>query len=277
MLQASLTSNQTHIVDVLLKKNPNLDREILEKAVAFIAEAHEGQYRKSGMPYTEHPYEVAKILADLKQDQSTVLAGLLHDVVEDTDHSLEEIAEKFGNDTAFMVDAVTKITAAQESSKTAQKAETYRKLIIAMAKDPRVIMIKIADRIHNMRTMRYMKPEKRQLIAQETLDIYIPLTHRFGLYKLKNELEDLSFKYVNPDEYQKLVDLLIENKESREKYIQSVIGPLQIKMALEDFDCTIQGRTKNIYSIYNKMLSRGCQLEDIFDIFAIRIIVDTIP
>ena len=119
MLQASLTSNQTHIVDVLLKKNPNLDREILEKAVAFIAEAHEGQYRKSGMPYTEHPYEVAKILADLKQDQSTVLAGLLHDVVEDTDHSLEEIAEKFGNDTAFMVDAVTKITAAQEASKTA--------------------------------------------------------------------------------------------------------------------------------------------------------------
>ena len=277
MLQASLTSNQTHIVDVLLKKNPNLDRGILEKAVAFIAEAHEGQYRKSGMPYTEHPYEVAKILADLKQDQSTVLAGLLHDVVEDTDHSLEEIAEKFGDDTAFMVDAVTKITAAQESSKTAQKAETYRKLIVAMAKDPRVIMIKIADRIHNMRTMRYMKPEKRQAIAQETLDIYIPLTHRFGLYKLKNELEDLSFKYVNPDEYQKLVNLLIENKESREKYIQSVIGPLQIKMALEDFDCTIQGRTKNIYSIYNKMLSRGCQFEDIFDIFAIRIIVETIP
>ena len=277
MESVALTSNQEHIVDSLLKKNPKLDRGILSQAVTFIADAHEGQYRKSGMPYTEHPYEVAKILADLKQDQSTVLAGLLHDVVEDTDHSLEEIAQKFGEDTAFMVDAVTKITAAQESSKTAQKAETYRKLITAMAKDPRVIMIKIADRIHNMRTMRYMKPEKRQLIAQETLDIYIPLTHRFGLYKLKNELEDLSFKYVNPDEYQKLVDLLIENKDSREKYIQSVIGPLQIKMALEDFDCTIQGRTKNIYSIYNKMISRGCQFEDIFDIFAIRIIVETIP
>lgn len=277
MEQLNLSSNQEHIIDVLIRKNPKLDRGILEKAVAFIAEAHEGQYRKSGMPYTEHPYEVAKILADLKQDQPTVLAGLLHDVVEDTDHSLEELAEKFGEDTAFMVDAVTKITAAQESNKTAQKAETYRKLITAMAKDPRVIMIKIADRIHNMRTMRYMKPEKRQAIAQETLDIYIPLTHRFGLYKLKNELEDLSFKYVNPDEYQKLVDALIENKEAREQYIQSVIGPLQIKMALEDFDCTIQGRTKNIYSIYNKMLSRGCQFEDIFDIFAIRIIVETIP
>ena len=175
------------------------------------------------------------------------------------------------------MDAVTKITAAQQESKTARKAETYRKLITAMAKDPRVIMIKIADRIHNMRTMQYMKPEKRKIIAQETLDIYVPLTHRFGLYKLKTELEDLSFKYVNPVEYQKLVDALIENKEAREKYIQSVIGPLQIKLALEDFDCTIQGRTKNIYSIYNKMIARGCEFEDIFDIFAIRIIVDTIP
>ncbi|MBR2210231.1 MAG: bifunctional (p)ppGpp synthetase/guanosine-3',5'-bis(diphosphate) 3'-pyrophosphohydrolase [Fibrobacter sp.] len=277
MAVQDLTSNQKHIVDVLLKKNPALNREILENAIVFIAEAHSGQYRKSGMPYTEHPYEVAKILSDLKQDQATVLAGLLHDVVEDTPHTLSEISEKFGDDTAFMVDAVTKITAAQQESKTARKAETYRKLITAMAKDPRVIMIKIADRIHNMRTMQYMKPEKRKAIAQETLDIYVPLTHRFGLYKLKTELEDLSFKYVNPVEYQKLVDALIENKEAREKYIQSVIGPLQIKLALEDFDCTIQGRTKNIYSIYNKMLSRGCEFEDIFDIFAIRIIVDTIP
>ena len=277
METGELTTNQEHIVQVLLKKNPDLDEGVLHNAIAFIADAHEGQYRKSGMPYTEHPLEVAKILADLKQDQPTVLAGLLHDVVEDTPHTLSEIAEKFGEDTAFMVDAVTKITAAQKESKTAQKAETYRKLIIAMAKDPRVIMIKIADRIHNMRTMRYMKPEKRRAIAQETLDIYVPLTHRFGLYKLKTELEDLSFKYVNPDEYQKIVDALIENKEKREKYVQSVIGPLQIKMALEDFDCTIQGRTKNIYSIYNKMLARDCQFEDIFDIFAIRIIVETIP
>lgn len=277
MEQPELTTNEEHIIRVLLRKNPDLNREVLETAIKFIADAHEGQYRKSGMPYTEHPYEVAKILADLKQDQPTVLAGLLHDVVEDTPHTLKELSEKFGDDTAFMVDAVTKITAAQESNKTAQKAETYRKLITAMAKDPRVIMIKIADRIHNMRTMQYMKPEKRRIIAQETLDIYVPLTHRFGLYKLKNELEDLSFKYVNPVEYQKLVDALIENKEKREQYVQSVIGPLQIKMALEDFDCTIQGRTKNIYSIYNKMLSRGCEFEDIFDIFAIRIIVESIP
>ena len=273
----SLKSNQEHIIEVLIKKNPELDEALLRAAVTFIAEAHKGQYRKSGMPYTEHPYEVAKILADLKLDMSSVLAGLLHDVVEDTDYTLDEISLKFGRDTAFMVDAVTKISAVQKGSKTEEKAETYRKLIAAMAKDPRVIMIKIADRLHNMRTLRYMKPEKRKIIAQETLDIYVPLTHRFGLYRFKSELEDLSFQYLNPDEYRKIVDSLLVIKEDRENYIKSVIGPLQIKMALEDFDCFVQGRTKNIFSIHNKMVNRSCQIDDIFDIFAIRIIVESIP
>ena len=273
----SLKSNQEHIIEVLIKKNPELDEALLRAAVTFIAEAHKGQYRKSGMPYTEHPYEVAKILADLKLDMSSVLAGLLHDVVEDTDYTLDEISLKFGRDTAFMVDAVTKISAVQKGSKTEEKAETYRKLIAAMAKDPRVIMIKIADRLHNMRTLRYMKPEKRKIIAQETLDIYVPLTHRFGLYRFKSELEDLSFQYLNPDEYRKIVDSLLVSKEDRENYIKSVIGPLQIKMALEDFDCFVQGRTKNIFSIHNKMVNRSCQIDDIFDIFAIRIIVESIP
>lgn len=274
-----LSSNQEHIINVLIRKNPSLDEKLLRKAAAFIAEAHEGQFRKSGMPYTEHPFEVAKILADLHLDTSSVLAGLLHDVVEDTPHTLQELTEMFGAETAFMVDAVTKISAAQEQriDKTAAKAETYRKLVSAMAKDPRVIMIKIADRVHNMRTMRYMKPDRRQAIAQETLDIYVPLTHRFGLYKFKSELEDLSFKYVNPVEYQQIVDALMVNKDKREAYVKSVIGPLQFKMALEELDCTIQGRTKNVYSIYNKMLRRDCKFEDIFDIFAVRIVVDTIP
>ncbi|MFA6835115.1 MAG: bifunctional (p)ppGpp synthetase/guanosine-3',5'-bis(diphosphate) 3'-pyrophosphohydrolase [Fibrobacteraceae bacterium] len=273
-----LQPTQEHIISVLMKKNPSLNEEMLRSAVAFIAEAHKGQFRKSGMPYTEHPYEVAKILADLKLDTSSVLAGLLHDVVEDTPHTLSEIKTRFGEDTAFMVDAVTKISAAQkQDNKVEQKAETYRKFITAMAKDPRVIMIKIADRLHNMRTLQYMKPEKRRIIAQETLDIYTPLTHRFGLYQFKSELEDLAFKYINPVEYKRIIDHLLNSKEERERYIKSVIGPLQIKMALEDFDCTIQGRTKNIYSIYGKMQSRGCGLDDIFDIFAIRIIVETIP
>ena len=272
-----LQPTQEHIIHVLMKKNPALDEQKLRSAVAFISEAHKGQFRKSGMPYTEHPYEVAKIIAEMKLDTSSVLAGLLHDVVEDTQHSLDVIKTRFGEDTAFMVDAVTKISAAQkQGNKIEQKAETYRKFISAMAKDPRVIMIKIADRLHNMRTLQYMKPEKRKIIAQETLDIYTPLTHRFGLYQFKSELEDLAFKYLNPVEYKRIVDHLLSTKEERERYIKSVVGPLQIKMALEDFDCTIQGRTKNIYSIYGKTLSRGCSLDEIFDIFAIRIVVESI-
>lgn len=278
MATEPLQPSQEHIVQVLLKKNPALDEQKLRDAVAFIADAHKGQFRKSGMPYTEHPYEVAKIIADMKLDTSSVLAGLLHDVVEDTPHTLSEIKNRFGDDTAFMVDAVTKISAAQkQGNKVEQKAETYRKFINAMAKDPRVIMIKIADRLHNMRTLQYMKPEKRKVIAQETLDIYTPLTHRFGLYQFKSELEDLAFKYLNPVEYKKIVDHLLSTKEERERYVKSVIGPLQIKMALEDLNCTVSGRTKNIYSIYGKTLSRGCSLDEIFDIFAIRIIVETIP
>lgn len=273
-----LSSHQEHIIQMLIRKNPFLNEDLLRKAVLFITDAHKGQFRKSGMPYTEHPLEVAKILADLQLDTASVLAGLLHDVVEDTPHTLKELTEMFGEETAFMVDAVTKISAVQkQKNKDAEKAETYRKLVNAMAKDPRVLLIKIADRLHNMRTMRYMKPEKRQSIAQETLDIYVPLTHRFGLYKFKSELEDLSFKYVNPVEYQKIVDALIEKKNTREAYVKSVIGPLQFKLALEELDCTIQGRTKNIYSIYSKMQRRNCSFEEIFDIFAVRIIVNTIP
>lgn len=273
-----LSSHQEHIIQMLIRKNSSLNEDLLRKAVLFITDAHKGQFRKSGMPYTEHPLEVAKILADLQLDTASVLAGLLHDVVEDTPHTLKELTEMFGEETAFMVDAVTKISAVQkQKNKDAEKAETYRKLVNAMAKDPRVLLIKIADRLHNMRTMRYMKPEKRQSIAQETLDIYVPLTHRFGLYKFKSELEDLSFKYVNPVEYQKIVDALIEKKNTREAYVKSVIGPLQFKLALEELDCTIQGRTKNIYSIYSKMQRRNCSFEEIFDIFAVRIIVNTIP
>jgi GTP pyrophosphokinase len=274
---SALSSHQEHIIQMLIRKNPSLNEDLLRKAVLFITDAHKGQFRKSGMPYTEHPLEVAKILADLQLDTASVLAGLLHDVVEDTPHTLKELTEMFGEETAFMVDAVTKISAVQkQKNKDAEKAETYRKLVNAMAKDPRVLLIKIADRLHNMRTMRYMKPEKRQSIAQETLDIYVPLTHRFGLYKFKSELEDLSFKYVNPVEYQKIVDALIEKKNTREAYVKSVIGPLQFKLALEELDCTIQGRTKNIYSIYSKMQRRNCSFEEIFDIFAVRIIVNTI-
>ena len=238
---------QGHLVRFMMNKNPDLDEAQLLNAVRFIAQAHQDQYRKSGMPYSEHPYEVAKILAELHMDTQTVLAGLLHDVVEDTVHSLDVISDKFGAEVAFMVDAVTKISAVQESrNKLEQKVATYRKFLVSLAKDPRVIMIKIADRLHNMRTLHYMVPEKRKLIAQETLELYAPLTHRFGLYRFKFELEDLCFKYLNPDKYKYIVDRLQQTRDQREAYIRSIIQPLNMKMALEDLDCAIQGRPKHL-------------------------------
>ena len=269
---------QGHVVRFMMNKNPDLDESQLRAAVRFIADAHKYQFRKSGMPYSEHPFEVAKILAELHMDTQTVLAGLLHDVVEDTEHSLEQIRNLFGAEVAFMVDAVTKISEAQEKSdKFEQKVATYRKFLVSMAKDPRVIMIKIADRLHNMRTLHYMVPEKRKLIATETLELYAPLTHRFGLYRFKFELEDLSFKYLNPDKYKYIVDRLQQTRDQREAYIRSIIQPLNMKLALENLDCTIQGRPKHLYSIWTKMKSRNCDMDELFDLFAIRIIVESIP
>lgn len=269
---------QGHLVRFMMNKNPDLDEGLLRKAIGFIAEAHRNQFRKSGMPYSEHPFEVAKILAELRMDTQTVLAGLLHDVVEDTEHSLDAIKNEFGAEVAFMVDAVTKISAAQENrNKLEQKVATYRKFLVSMAKDPRVIMIKIADRLHNMRTLHYMIPEKRKAIATETLELYAPLTHRFGLYRFKFELEDLCFKNLNPDKYKYIVDRLQQTRDQRESYIRSIIQPLNMKMALENLDCTIQGRPKHLYSIWTKMKSRDCDIDDLFDLFAIRIIVQTIP
>ncbi len=269
---------QGHVVRFMMAKNPALDEEALRDAVKFIAEAHRNQFRKSGMPYSEHPFEVAKILAELRMDTQTVLAGLLHDVVEDTSHSLDAIRQRFGAEVAFMVDAVTKISMAQESrNKFEQKVATYRKFLVSMAKDPRIIMIKIADRLHNMRTLHYMVPEKRKVIATETLELYAPLTHRFGLYRFKFELEDLSFKYLNPDKYKYIVDRLQQTRDQRESYIRSIIQPLNMKLALENLDCAIQGRPKHLYSIWTKMKSRNCDIDELFDLFAIRIIVDSIP
>jgi GTP pyrophosphokinase len=267
---------QSHIHQYLMTRNPEMDASLIAKAIGFSINAHSQQFRKSGMPYAEHPIEVAKILADLKLDTQTVIAGLLHDVVEDTSIRLETIQSEFGAEVAFMVDAVTKISEIQAQSRQDQKAETYRKLFISMAKDPRVIMIKFADRLHNLRTLNYMPKEKTKRIAQETLDLYAPLAHRFGLYRFKSEMEDLSFKYVNPAAYKEIVDKFQSNRNQREKYILSVIRPLQMKFSLELLESTMQGRPKHLYSIYQKMLRRQCEFEELFDLFAVRIIVQTI-
>lgn len=286
--------SQRHYVQFLLTKNPELDGERIHQALQLITEAHRNQFRKSGTPYTEHPLEVAKILANLKLDTETILAGLLHDVVEDTEIGLEEVKIKFGAEVAFMVDAVTKISEMQvatpkvdqkpdpkpdpkPNTKEERKIATYRKFLVSMAKDPRVIMIKLADRLHNLRTLHYMKPEKRKEIAKESLEIYAPLTHRFGLHRIKWELEDLSLKHIDPEGYKAIIDKLQQSRRKRESYISSVIRPLEMKMALENLECNIQGRPKHVYSIYQKTRARNCSVDDLFDLFAIRIIVNVIP
>ncbi|HSQ42009.1 MAG TPA: bifunctional (p)ppGpp synthetase/guanosine-3',5'-bis(diphosphate) 3'-pyrophosphohydrolase [Fibrobacteraceae bacterium] len=273
--------SQKHFVDGLVSKNPELDGARILDALRFMAEAHRNQFRKSGTPYIEHPLETAKILANLKLDTETVLAGLLHDVVEDTQFNLEEIQNRFGAEVAFMVDAVTKISGLQVSTtqdfRQERKIATYRKFFVSMAKDPRVIMIKLADRLHNLRTLHYMKPEKRKEIAKESLEIYAPLTHRFGLHRIKWEMEDLALKHLDPEGYKNVVEKLQQSRQKREAYIASVIVPLEMKLRLEGLECNISGRPKHVYSIYLKTRSRNCTVDDLFDLFAIRIVVNTIP
>ncbi|GHV12813.1 GTP pyrophosphokinase [Fibrobacterales bacterium] len=261
--------------DSILAVNPKLDREAISKTLLFVWTAHKGQIRKSGEPYIIHPIAVAKMLAELQMDSSVVLAGLLHDVVEDTKHSKQEIAELFGNDVAEMVDAVTKIENIQKGSD--RTAKTFQKFLTSISKHPQVIVIKLSDRLHNMRTIKYMKPDRREAIAKETLDFYAPLAHRLGLYSFKFELEDLAFKELHPQEYSEVENHLKQTIAEREEYINSIIFPLQIKMNLEQLECDIRGRSKHIYSIWEKMKNRNCKIDELYDIFAIRIIVEQIP
>lgn len=266
-----------NLIDAILKRNPNLDSAEIKKAILFSMEAHCNQFRKSGMPYAEHPIEVAKQLAEYKMDTDTIIAGLLHDVVEDTDIPLRKLEKEFGSQVAFMVDAVTKIshiTINNEVDKDRQKALTYRKFLLSIAQDPRVMMIKIMDRLHNMRTLNYIpSPAKRRRISQETMDIYAPLSHRFGLQKIKSELEDLSFKYINPDKYQEILKSVISHQKDRESYIFQLVKEIKKKFRNENLEVSVQGRPKNIHSIYQKLQMRDCTVEDIFDLFALRVIV----
>jgi GTP pyrophosphokinase len=263
-----------NFIAYIKKRNSDINIETLKRAVLFSIQAHRNQFRKSGMPYAEHPIEVAKMLADYQMDTSTLIAGLLHDVVEDTTYKLEDIQNQFGAEVAFMVDAVTKISEIQSQSSQERKAETYRKFLISLAQEPRVLMIKICDRLHNMRTLNYIpKISKRKRISQETIEVYAPLAHRFGLHKIKSELEDLSFKYLNPDQYKDIVKQVVSSQEERERYIHKIVQTLKWKLKELGVDCKIQGRPKNIYSTYNKLKRRHCTLADIFDLFALRVLV----
>ncbi|NTW72327.1 MAG: bifunctional (p)ppGpp synthetase/guanosine-3',5'-bis(diphosphate) 3'-pyrophosphohydrolase [Eubacteriaceae bacterium] len=264
------------LIAKILEYNKDADIETVRKAYNIAASAHEGQKRVSGEDYIIHPMEVSYILADLQLDVPTITAAILHDVIEDTSYSFEDVEVVFGKEIADLVDGVTKISKLEFQSKEEQQAENLRKMIIAMAKDIRVIMIKLADRLHNMRTLKYMPENKQKEKAQETLDIYAPIAHRLGISKIKWELEDISLRYLDEEGYYDLVNKVASKREEREKYIQDVIDQLKEKLKSVEIEADISGRPKHFYSIYRKMYQQNRNFEEIYDLIAVRIIVNNI-
>lgn len=257
--------------------HPSTDVSLIEKAYRIADEAHKDQFRKSGEPYIVHPICVAIILANLELDKETIVSGLLHDVVEDTVMTLDEIAKEFSDEVALLVDGVTKLTQLSYSiDKVEVQAENLRKMFLAMAKDIRVVLIKLADRLHNMRTLEFMKPEKQKEKARETMDIYAPIAQRLGISKIKIELDDLSLKYLEPDVYEGLVQQLNDRKISREQSIMEIIEEVGQHIKNGAIDAKVDGRVKHLFSIYRKMLNQNKTIDQIYDLFAVRIIVDSI-
>ncbi len=265
--------------DLMIKiKYSFTEKEIkfIKKAYNFACNAHKEQKRISGEPYITHPEEVAIILFEMGMDVNTMIAGLMHDVVEDTQYTYEDVAKEFGNEVADLVNGVTKLGKIEYKTKEEQQADNVRKMLLAMTKDIRVILIKLADRLHNMRTLRFMPVEKQKEKAQETLDIYAPLAHRLGISKIKWELEDLSFRYINPNEYYFLVRKIAEKRAEREEHIKEIISNLQQNLKRAGIESEIDGRPKHFYSIYKKMHNKNKNLDQIFDLTAVRILVDTV-
>lgn len=256
--------------------NPYLNLDRIIRAYQFGESAHSGQFRKSGETYFIHPIHVSLILAELELDEDTIVAGLLHDVVEDTKYTLEDVGKEFGSQVALLVDGVTKLGQIHYETKEERQAENLRKMFLAMAKDIRVILIKLADRLHNMRTLKYMTDNKKKEKAEETLEIYAPIAHRLGISKLKWELEDLSFLYLDPEGYYDLVSKVNKKRDERENNINNVIAELKKAVLEDEIHCEITGRPKNFYSIYKKMAFQNKNFEEIYDLTAIRIIVDNI-
>ena len=267
------------ILDRVQQYHPDADLDIIKKAYVYSAKVHQGQMRKSGEPYLIHPLEVAGILTQLKLDEASIVTGLLHDTIEDTLTTMEDITELFGAEVAQLVDGVTKLSQLSANVTQEEKqAENFRKMIVAMARDIRVILVKLADRSHNMRTLEHMIPEKQKRIAQETIDIYAPLANRLGIGWIKQDLEDLSFKYLKPAEYQDLFDRVEKKKKASEKYIEDVQEILRAKLAENNLSCLqVQGRFKNLYSIYKKMRAGGIEFDQVHDVIAFRLIMKSMP
>ncbi|MBO8125833.1 MAG: bifunctional (p)ppGpp synthetase/guanosine-3',5'-bis(diphosphate) 3'-pyrophosphohydrolase [Firmicutes bacterium] len=267
-------------IDRLIAKikeyNPDIDTNLIRRAYEFADKAHEGQKRESGEPYVDHPLEVAMLLAEQEMDQETLIAGLLHDVVEDTDTPLETVEAQFGPNVAMLVNGVTKLGQIPTLSKEERQAENLRKMLLAMAKDLRVIIIKLADRLHNMRTLKALPPERQRKVSKETLEIYSPIAHRLGMWRIKWELEDLALRYLEPKEYYKLVEMVNEKLQERQGFINEAIAKISARLDELGIKYHIEGRPKHFYSIYNKMKKQGKQFDEIFDLIGIRVLVETV-
>lgn len=264
------------VKSAILAYSPNADLQLVDEAYVFAEAAHRGQLRKSGEPYITHPLAVAEIVAGLQLDIPSIQAALLHDVVEDCGVTLEELSEKFGKEVAMLVEGVTKLERLNFSSRDEAQVENLRKMFLAMAKDLRVILIKLADRLHNMRTLRYRSPEAQVRIARETLDIYAPLAHRLGVSEIKWELEDLSFRYLEPERYQEMAHLVAKKRQEREAITEDLMQQIRAKLEEAGIHADISGRPKHFYSIYKKMYRQGKDITQIYDLIAIRVIVDEV-
>ncbi len=268
------------MLEELLEKirayNPNVDEDLITKAFNMAEEHHRGQKRNSGEDYIIHPFNVALILADMNMDTPTIIAGLLHDTIEDTDVSYEDVQKEFGTEIAELVDGVTKLKKLNYKTKKEKQAENIRKMVLAMAKDIRVIIVKLADRLHNMRTLEYMTPEKKKEKALETIEIYAPIADRLGMSKVKGELEDLSLRYLEPDKYYKLIDMVNKRRNEREALINSIIETLKENLDEVGIDSEINGRPKNFFSIFKKMEIKGKAFDEIYDLSAIRVLVEDV-
>ena len=264
------------ILDRVDKHHPGDNLELVRRAYIFSAKEHKGQVRASGEPYLTHPLEVANILAEMKMDAVTVSVGLLHDVVEDTLTTLEKIEELFGSDVAHIVDGVTKISQIQFTSKEAKQAENFRKMLLAMTDDIRVIMVKFADRLHNMRTLAYLPADRRQAIARETMEIYAPLANRLGMGKVRGELEDLAFSYIDPKAYQELKEIVDRKRRAHEAFLAQITKIVEDKMKEHDVPCLTESRIKRLYSVHQKLKKQRITTDQVFDLLAIRIITDNV-
>lgn len=264
------------LIEKIKKYANDVDVSLVEKAYYFGKKAHDGQFRKSGEPYFIHPVAVANILCDMELDIETIIAGLLHDVVEDTEYTYEDIEREFSKEIADLVDGVTKLGQIKYQSKEETQAENLRKMFLAMAKDIRVILIKLADRLHNMRTLKYMPPEKAKSKAIETLEIYGGIANRLGISMIKWELEDLALRYIDPEGYYDLVERVAKKRSQREAYIENVLNILNKSFEEVNIKCNVYGRPKHFYSIYKKMQDKHKNFQDIYDLMAVRIIVDTV-